>query len=66
MYGVKPAPDEASDCGAGPAVFVTGARPGDVGTLGGVVMPGGVVDGGVAGGLVGAVVGGVAGVVGGA
>src|SRR5947209_13259674 len=59
MYGVKPAPDEASDCGAAPDVFVTGAR------AGGVVRPGGVVDGGVVGGVVGGDTGGGAGAVGG-
>jgi hypothetical protein len=46
MYGVKPAPDDASACGASPIVFATGA------SVGCVAAPGGVVDGGfgVAGG----------------
>src|SRR5947209_18845938 len=49
MYGVEPALDEARDCGAVPAVVVTGA------SVGGLANPGGIGDGGVVGRVAGGV-----------
>src|SRR5262245_30981904 len=51
MYGVKPAPDEASDCGGAPTLLVTGASVGGAVVAGRVVTPGVAVGvGGTAGG----------------